>query len=425
MYAANAYKNKLLNLKDQTQLINQWLTQRLQTILPEIMQRENMDMWMVIAREYNEDPVVMTMLPRPAMAARRRTILVFTRNLKDDAYEHFSVSRYGQAGFYETVWNPDEEEQFSCLARIIRDYDPQSIGINLSEEFAFGDGLTHNEYELLHDALDEKYISRLVSAERLCLGWLERRIDPELDVYPGIVDLGHAIIAEAFSSRTIHPGITTTQDIIWWMREKMQSLGLQAWFQPNVEIQSFGDTYTDFYEKAEKRNVILPGDLLWCDMGFYYLGLATDQQQNAYVLKPGETDAPAGLQAALADGNRLQNIHMEMMQVGKTGNEVLAATLEKARSEQIDATVYSHPLGYHGHAAGPTIGLWDQQGGVPGRGDYPLFDDTCYSIELNIKKTVPEWNNQEVRIALEEDAVLTGGKMRWLAGRQTKLHLIG
>ena len=424
MPESNAYRNKLLALKDQTQLINRWLKERLETVLPAIMQRENMDMWLVIAREYNEDPVIMTMLPRPNMAARRRTILVFARNSQNDQYDRFTVSRYGQEGFYESVWDPELEEQYECLARIISEYDPKTIGINFSDEFAFGDGLTYNEHRLLVNALDEKYVSRLVSAERLCLGWLEHRIQPELDVYPAIVDLGHAIIAEAFSSRTIHPGVTTTQDVIWWMREKMQSLGLQAWFQPSVEIQSFGDAYTNFYEKAEKRDVILPGDLLWCDMGFHYLGLTTDQQQHAYVLKPGETDAPAGLQAALADGNRLQDIHMEMMQVGQTGNQVLFATLEKARAEGINATVYSHPLGYHGHAAGPTIGLWDQQNGVPGRGDYELFDNTCYSIELNIKKEIPEWNNQEVRIALEEDAVLTGGKMRWLANRQTKLHLI-
>jgi hypothetical protein len=160
-------------------------------------------------------------------------------------------------------------------------------------------------------------------------------------------------------------------------------------------------------------------------MGFIYLGLATDQQQHAYVLKPGETDAPEGLKAALIIGNQLQDIHMAAMKVGATGNDVLRITRQQAESEGIKAMIYSHPLGYHGHAAGPTIGLWDQQGGVPGRGDYPIFDNTAYSIELNAQVAVPEWNNQLVRIALEEDALLSGGQICWLSGRQTDLHLIG
>ncbi|MBZ0292762.1 MAG: M24 family metallopeptidase [Anaerolineae bacterium] len=419
-----AYANKILPLHQQQEIVNKWLSERLKSLIPQIMGREKVDIWLVIAREYNEDPVVMTLLPRPAMSARRRTILLFARN-PDDSMERLTVSRYGFEDFYKIAWNPDEEEQYECLARIIRERDPQSIAINFSEDFAFGDGLTHSEYNLLAAALGETYTARLCSAERLCLGWLETRLPAELDAYPSLVEMGHALIAEAFSTCVIHPGITTTDDLIWWMRQTMHDLGLQAWFQPNVEIQAQDNQFADFYSGTEQRKVILPGDLLWCDVGFYYLGLATDQQQHAYVLKPGETDAPAGLKAALADGNRLQNIHMEMMQIGKTGNQVLRDTLEKACAEGINATVYSHPLGYHGHAAGPTIGLWDQQGGVPGRGDYELFDHTCYSIELNIKKTVPEWGNQEVRIALEEDAVLANGTMRWLSGRQTALHLIG
>jgi hypothetical protein len=269
--------------------------------------------------------------------------------------------------------------------------------------------------------------ARVRSAERLCVGWLERRIAPELTVYPSLVEIGHALIAEVFSSRTVQPGITTTDDLVWWMRQKMQELGLRAWFHPTVEIQAPGLTFDAPAGGAghERRKLILPGDLLHCDVGFYYLGLATDQQQNAYVLKPGETDAPAGLKAALADGNRLQEIHLAQMAVGRSGNQVLAAVLDQAHSEGLQPSVYTHALGYHGHAAGPVIGLWDQQNGVPGKGDYELFDESCYSIELNVTKAVPEWDNQVVRMALEEDAVLSKGEMRWLAGRQTELHLIG
>jgi Xaa-Pro aminopeptidase len=246
----------------------------------------------------------------------------------------------------------------------------------------------------------------------------------ELTVYPGLVEIGHALIAEAFSTRVVQPGITTTDDVVWWMRQKMQDLGLRAWFQPTVDIQASGQRH-DQDGSRTARKLILPGDLLHCDVGFCYLGLCTDQQQNAYVLKPGETDAPAGLQAVLAAANRVQDIHAAAMVIGRTGNEVLSAALAQAKDEGIRASIYTHPLGYHGHAAGPTIGLWDQQGGVPGQGDYPLFDETCYAIELNARADVPAWDGQEVRMALEEDAVLSGGSVRWLSGRQTRLHLIG
>jgi hypothetical protein len=418
-------KSKILPLRQQASIRNQWLRQRLDDLLPELMAREGFDMWLVIAREYNEDPVIMTMLREPEMAARRRTILVFVRNA-DGGVDRLTLSRYGQPGFYQSGWNPEQESQHQCLARLVRERNPTKIGLNFSPTFAFGDGLSLHEYQLLAEALGGEWMNRTASAERLCVGWLERRIAPELVVYPGIVAIGHAIIAEAFSSNVIQTGITTTDDVVWWMRQTMQELGLRAWFQPTIEIQAPGQAFDQSYsESSEKRSTIMPGDLLHCDMGFIYLGLATDQQQHAYVLRPDETEAPEGLKAALAAGNRLQDIHVTTMQVGLTGNDVLQATRQQAAKEDIKAMVYSHPLGYHGHAAGPTIGLWDQQGGVPGRGDYPLFDDTCYSIELNIQQAVPEWNNQMVRIALEEDAVLTGGQMRWLHGRQTTLHLIG
>jgi hypothetical protein len=211
------------------------------------------------------------------------------------------------------------------------------------------------------------------------------------------------------------------------MRQTMLDAGLQTWFQPSISIQAPGqgfDRPAQVGKQPERRTLIQPGDLLHCDMGFYYLGLATDQQQNAYVLKPGETAAPAGLQDALAAGNRLQDIHMAAMAVGKTGNDVLREALAQANAEDLLPSIYSHPLGYHGHAAGPTIGLWDQQGGVPGRGDYELFNETAYSIELNVRFPVPEWGDQEVRMALEEDAILSGGTVSWLDGRQTELHLI-
>jgi len=410
---------EILPLREQALVQDRWLKRRLDRLLPELLERENIDMWLVACREYNEDPVLLSMLPATSMSARRRTILVFARDAAGTV-ERLTLSRYGYEGFYAAAWDPDEEEQYACLARIVKERDPQRIGINTSTHFAFGDGLAHTEFQRLRAALGPPYADRLVSAERLCIGWLERRLPEEITAYGRLVALGHEIIARAFSSAVIHPSITTTDDVVWWMRQTMQAAGFRAWFQPTIDIQAPGQSYMT----ENPRQLILPGDLLHCDMGFHYLGLATDQQQHAYVLRPGESDAPRGLRAALAAGNRLQDIHLAQMRLGRSGNEVLHAALEEATAAGLQAQIYSHPLGYHGHAAGPIIGLWDRQSGLPGSGEYPLFDDTVYSIELNVVENIPEWDGQAARIMLEEDAVLSGGEMRWLHGRQERFHLI-
>lgn len=412
------WERKILPLRRQAAIRNQWLRVRLEKVLPQIMEREGFDMWIVVAREYNEDPVVMTLLPATMLSARRRTILIFNR-LEDGTLERLTVARYGMEPYYTGSWNPDMEDQWACVGRLVKEREPRTIGLNVSETFAFGDGLTHSEYEQLMQALGSEYAARTKGAERLAVGWLETRTETEIDAYTGIVQIAHGVIAEAFSSRVVHPGVTTPDDVVWWFRQRANELGLTCWFQPSVSIQRRGAS------EVPGDAVIQPGDLLHCDFGLHYLGLATDTQQNAYVLRLGEADAPAGLKAALKTGNRLQDILAEHMIAGRSGNEILLAALAQARSEGIKPSIYTHPIGYHGHGAGPTIGLWDQQQGVPGRGDYELFLDTCHSMELNIKQSVPEWDGQEVQMALEQDVMVTGGRVCFLAGRQEKLHLIG
>jgi Xaa-Pro aminopeptidase len=250
------------------------------------------------------------------------------------------------------------------------------------------------------------------------VGWLERRLPEEIEVYHHIAAIAHAIIAEAFSPAVITPGITTTAEVEWWMWEKIRALGQTTWFNPSVSIQRpAASPYKD-------SPVIHRGDLLHCDFGIDYLKLKTDTQQQAYVLQAGETEAPRGLRDAMAQGNRLQDILLGEMKEGRTGNEILAAALKRAKDEGLKPSIYTHPLGFHGHAAGPTIGLWDRQGGVPGAGDYPLYYDTVHSIELNVRAAVAEWGGQDVQIALEQDAAVTGAGPVFLDRRQTELILI-
>lgn len=420
-HGVSLWEHKILPLRQQAAIQSGWLRGRLDTILPEIMAREGFDAWIVAGREYNEDPVLMTLLPPTAISARRRTVLLFFRK-PDGSVEKLSLSRAGSGHdqLYQGVWDQFKEEQWDCAARLIREHDSKAIGINVSSTFAFGDGLSHAEYEELIKALGPDLAARTRGAERLALGWLERRSKEELYAYPGIVEIVHGVIAEAFSSAVVHPGVTTSSDVLWWIRQRMEEQGLPAWFHPSVSAQRQGMQSFEI----DQSETIIPGDVLHCDVGFHYLGLATDCQQMAYVLKPDESDAPAGLKAALKAGNDLQDILAAEMVAGRTGNEILSASREKMKSAGIDGCIYTHPLGYHGHGAGPTIGLYDHQEGVPGRGDYQLFADTCHAMELNAKKPVPEWGGQIVRAALEEDIVFDGERARFLDGRQTAFHLI-
>lgn len=417
----------ILSLREQAALQDRWLEVRLERVVPALMRREGIDLWIIAAREYNEDPVIETMLPATWMAARRRTILVFFDRGPEQGIERLAVARY-DIGPFPRAWDPEAQpDQWGRVAEIIAERDPRRIAVNRSETFALADGLTATEHEALGDALAPEYRDRLVSGERLAIGWLETRIAEEMTVYPMIVTLAHGIIAEGFSEQVIQPGVTTTSDVEWWLRERIRSLGLATWFHPTVSVQRREAGETSFLANFSSRpadNVIQPGDLLHVDFGITYLGLNTDTQQHAYVLRPGESDAPAGLRDALRIGNRLQDVLTDQFVAGHSGNEILAAALAQAAGEGIQATIYTHPLGFHGHGAGPTIGLWDQQGGVPGRGDYPLFANTVHSIELNAAVPIPEWDGQTVRIMLEEDAYFDGEATWYLDGRQTDLLLI-
>ena len=414
---------EVLPMRERAEVQDRWLADRLETVVPALMRREGIDLWIVSAREYDEDPVIETMLPATWLAARRRTTLVFWDD--GDTVERLAVARY-DVGPFPRAWDPETQpDQWARVAEIVAERDPQRIGIDRSETFATADGLSSTEYEALWAALPETYRDRLVSAERLAVGWLETRTEAELATYPTIVRLARGILHEGLSGAAITPGVTTTDDLSWWYRDRVRSLGLTAWFHPSVSIQRADAAGTDGdFSGRPDAGTILPGDLLWVDFGISYLGLQTDTQQMAYVLRPGETEAPGGLAAGLAAANRLQDLLTDQFVTGRTGNAVLAAALDAARAEGLAATIYTHPIGFHGHGAGPTIGLWDQQGGVPGRGDYPLFPNTAHSIELNVAASVPEWGDRVVRFMLEENAVFDGETVRYLDPRQEALLLI-
>ena len=321
---ADDLKDDILPMHQRAVVRDGFLKDRFETVLPEIMARNKLDMWIIIAREYNEDPVIRTMLPATWLNARRRTILVIHNPGKGQPLETYAVARYDVGEVFKKAWDPEvQPDQYKALADLIKTKDPKKIGLNKSEFFAQADGLTATEYELFKKALPREYQKRIVSAEQVAIGWLETRSAKEMEVYPDICRIAHDIIKEGFSAKVITPGITTTDDVVWWYRERIRDLNLVTWFHPTVDIQRADKQDFNFLEafsKDKADNVIRPGDLLHVDFGITYLGLNTDTQQHAYVLMPGESRTPNFLVKAFGVGNRLQDILTDQFKTGRTGN---------------------------------------------------------------------------------------------------------
>ncbi len=409
----------VLPMRDRAQVIDRILAERLDTIIPAIMREQGVDMWVLMAREYFEDPVTASMLDGESMSARRRTILIFHDPGNGAPIERLTVSRYGLGGLFEAVWKPEEQpDQWQAVADIIAARNPAKIAVNTSDLTAFGDGMTHSQYLAMMQRLSPELRGRVVSGEALSVRWLETRTPAEMELYPMIVRTAHAIIAEAFSSAVITPGVTSAADVQWWYRERLAALGLTPWFHPSIAIQRAGAE-----GMLDGDTVILPGDLLWTDFGITYLRLNTDTQHLAYVLKPGETEAPKGLRDGLANSNRVQNFLTSNFAVGRSGNDVLATAREQAIAAGLDPSIYTHPIGLHGHGAGPAIGFWDNQNG-DARGGGTIQEGTAWSIELTSYSAVPEWGGQKVDFRTEEDAFFDGEQVRFIDGRQTEITLI-
>ena len=420
-------KVTILDERDRATVRDQILKERFNELLPKLMDEANIDMWLLISREYNEDPVMRTMLPAKWLNARRRTIMVFYRNREHDTIEKLAVARYDIGDNIASAWKKEEQpDQWTALREIIEERNPDRIGLNFSKHFNIADGLVHTDFEELKEALPASLESRIVSAEELAISWIETRTDREMELYNDLVQITHDIIDEAFSSSVIVPGKTTTDDVVWWMRQKVTDLGLETWFHPTVDIQRSEEelkSHIYSFSKGEESKVILPGDLLHCDFGITYLGLNTDCQQHAYMPKEGEDAVPAFLAEAFAKGNRIQDIFTSNFKEGLTGNQVLLKSLTQGKEEGLRPAIYTHPLGTYGHSAGTTLGMWDSQDGVPVTGDYPLHFNTVYAIELNTTVHISEWN-KDIRIMLEEAGFFGEKGFRYVNGRQEQIKLV-
>jgi Xaa-Pro aminopeptidase len=430
-------------LREQAEMQQRWLKQRLDTILPPLMRKHAIDMWVVPMREYNEDPVFAAITAPETFAARRRTIYVFFDKCASAGtgpsaacVERIALGGTSQGGVFDArrstqaaagnvgrgqqaeLWG---DEQWQALKTVIEERKPRTIGIDRSTVFAFSDGLSSGELKGMSAALGEPWTSRFKDAEQLPVELLAARLPDEEIFFRRMQELVWSMTQTMFSSATITPGKTRTSDLVWWWRQRVNDQGLGTWFQPSVSVQRRGTSEAELGADP----IIERGDVLHCDVGITVARLNTDTQHNAYVLLPGETDAPEGLRRALANANALQDIVLAEIRPERTGNQILQAALGRMKARNIDGTVYSHPIGLHGHGAGPLIGLWDYQTGVPGRGDAQVIPGMWFSIELQATTPVPEWGNQPVRMAQEEDAIVgADGKIRWALRRQDRLFLV-
>jgi hypothetical protein len=409
----------LPSLREQAATLDAIRRERLDVLAPELMRAAGVDMWILVAREYVDDPAMLQMLDARSFTARRRTILVLFDPGGGRPLERLTVSRYGLAGLFQPAWNPeDEPDQWVRLAAIVAARNPQRIAINVSDASPFADGLTASQRDALLAALPEPWRGRVEPAGQLAIDWLSIRTPAEAALYRQVMQTAHAIIAEGLSRAAITPGRTTAADLQWWYRERLSDLGIAPWFHPSVALFREGAS-----SELSGDTLILPGDLVWTDFGLMLMGLATDSQTLAYVLKPGETVAPAGLAAGLAAANRAADLLMASFRTGTTGNELLMTTRRAAVAQGLEASIYSHPIGTHGHGAGPAIGFWDDQAPSP-RGEGPVRPMTAWSIELAVTAPVPDWGGQKVPFRLERNVLFDGRRASFIDGRQDRLILI-
>ena len=417
------FAQDILPFRERAALIEQIQEERIHKLLPQLMAEQEIDLWVMITREYNEDPVVKTLLPPTWLNARRRTILVFSKT--KEGVDPVAITRYNFGNNIRSIWDKEKQpDQWKALAEYIVSQNPKKIGINSSKHYGIADGLVKTDYEGMMQALPKKFQNRVVSAEKLAVRWIETRTPLEMTLFSQLTEITHNIISEAFSTKVITPGATTTEDVVWWFREKVATLGLKTWFHPTVDVQRTGASDLYAFDGQSKFDVIQPGDLVHCDFGITYLTLNTDCQELAYVLQPDETDAPEFLKEALGQGNAVQDALTNNFKKGRTGNETLQMAIAASKAEGLRPQIYTHPLGLYGHSAGTTFGMWDAQEGIPGSGEHPLYENTVYAIELNAKVYVDEWQ-KDVRIMLEEPGYFGPEGFRYVNGRQTNLILIG
>lgn len=405
----------MLTLKDQFEHINTRFEERLSLLKP-LMEECNIDCWVILAKEYNEDPLMHYLTPAEFITARRLTMLVLIKEGNEVLMYNGSRKDPSLNKYYTQAYDETKTTQWQALENLFVKYQPKNIALNYSEHFAFSDGLSKGLYDEFVANISADFVSRIVSGELLGIRFLETRTDNELADYQMIAKVALDIISETYSDEVIKVNHTTANDLEWYMHQRTHDLGMPCWFLPTIDIQRAG------VGMLSGDAVIIEGDLIHCDFGLKYLNLCTDTQRLCYVLKENESVLPQGLRLGMEENSHFQDIVAECMKIDSTGNDVFVTSKQMAEQEGIECLLYSHPIGFYGHGPGPTIGLYNQQEPIPVKGDLKLYANTCYALELTTVHDVEDFG--QVRFMTEETVCLDESGLHYLMPNRTDIYLV-
>lgn len=418
---------RLLPWSQQIALREQWLEKRHAMILP-MMRRHGVDMWIVVNEEFHSDPLTEFIAP-PRPYVGNRDIFVFI-DTGSAGLRKLAVTGYAEDNLKRFFEAPDEPRPADkVLPELYRQYQPRKIALSIGAPRGVQRSLTHDTYNFLADKLGPGAVDHFVPAAPLIEEYLDTRIPEEFDTYRTMVQLTSDLTRRALSSEVIRPGKTTVGDVRRWLFDQVWAAGVTTWFQPDLRVQRKGtasDTSRGFLAVAPEDRVIERGDLVHIDFGITYMGLNTDWQKMAYVLRPGEKAPPAGLQQALKNTNELQDaLTLRAARPGRLPAEVYGLAMDEMKQKGINAQIYSHPIGNQGHGLGPNIDFRSAKRSDIGASQAQPLRLGCYtSIELNTQTAIPEWDGQKVYMMAEDDAYLTEDGYKFFEPRQTELYLI-
>ena len=418
---------KLLPWSQQIAVREQWLAKRHEMILP-MMRAHGIDMWIVVNEEFHDDPLTQYIAPpRPYAGGRDFFVFVDTgeKGLRKIAITGFSEENLKQ--FFESPDEPRPADK--VLPELYEQYKPKKIALSFGARRGVQRSLTYDTYNLIAEKMGQEAVQHFVPAADLIEDYLDTRIPEEFATYQAMVQLTDALTRRSLSSEVIHPGKTTVGDVRRWLYDQLGENHVGTWFQPDLRVQRKGtknDTSRGFLAVAAESTVIERGDVVHLDFGITYMGLNTDWQKMAYVLLPGEKEAPAGLRNAMKNTNALQDaLTLRAARPGRPAGEVYNQTMEEMKQKGIEAQIYSHPIGNQGHGLGPSIDFRatkrDDIGATQAK---PLRKGSYLSVELNTQTAVPEWDQQKVYIMMEDDAYLTDDGYKFFVPRQEAFYLV-
>lgn len=424
---------RLLSVREQFDLRTRWLEERHRLLLP-MMRMHGVGMWIVMNEEFHNDPLTEHVAP-PLTYVSRRDAHVFVDG--GDAgllrYSNYWRPTSTYARFFQPLPAPRSDRGTSDITIGLRELvsrtQPKTIALAISGNRGQDGGLSKDSYDLIVAAIGPEFAARIIPAAPLIEEYLDTRLADELEHYRTLVTATDVLAQRALSNEVITPGKTTAADVGWWFADQVARLGVGAapWFEVHTAVQRFDATtgkMIPYVHPAPDSLVFQPGDVIHLDCGFNYLGFASDWQKVAYILRPGETDVPPGLKIALLNGNRTQDALRTAARPGMTGYEVAQATVTALSGSDFTPSIYSHPIGTHGHGVGPSINARGSILAGPPAWDSKLRLGSYRSIELSATSKIPEWNNGALIIPFEDDAVLTASGYQWFRPPQTRWYLI-